>query len=58
MDRHEAMEKAAAALNNRMGPRTVHRLREQAGRVRVIPTGIMGIDLALGTGGVPRGRIT
>lgn len=49
------MARAAAALNLRMGPDTVGPLQRT---VRVVPTGIMGIDIALGIGGIPRGRIT
>lgn len=56
MDKREAMARAADTLNRRMGPDTVGPLRP--GKVRVIPTGLIGIDLALGIGGIPRGRIT
>ncbi len=57
--RLKALDTTLANLKKRFGEGTVMKLGE-AGRLKVdaIPTGSLSLDLALGIGGVPRGRVT
>jgi recombination protein RecA len=59
-DREKALELALAQLERSFGKGTVMRLGELGARtaVDVIPTGSIALDLALGVGGIPRGRVT
>lgn len=58
-DREQALKKALGDLDKRFGEGTVTRLGEAHHlRVAVIPTGSLSLDLALGVGGIPRGRVT
>jgi recombination protein RecA len=56
--RQKALETTLAGLNKRYGEGVVMKLGE-ASRLAVesIPTGSLSLDIALGVGGVPRGRI-
>jgi recombination protein RecA len=57
--RRKALETALASLTKRFGEGTVMRLGEATHlHVDVIPTGALSLDLALGVGGIPRGRVT
>lgn len=57
--RQVALEKALGDLTKRYGEGTVMRLGEAHHLVvDVIPTGCLSLDIALGVGGIPRGRIT
>jgi recombination protein RecA len=57
--RQAALDKALGDLTKRYGDGTVMRLGEaQHLNVEVIPTGSLSLDIALGVGGIPRGRIT
>lgn len=57
--RQKALEAALATLTKRFGEGTVMRLGEASQRaVDVIPTGALSLDIALGVGGIPRGRVT
>ena len=57
-DRKKALETALDQINKNFGKGTVMRLGDNTGmEVSVIPTGSISLDLALGVGGVPRGRI-
>ncbi len=54
-----ALDKALGDLSKRYGEGAVVRLGEaQHMMVDAIPTGSLSLDLALGIGGIPRGRIT
>ena len=54
----EALEEAMKALRKEFGEMAVLRLGESADRsVASIPTGALSLDLALGVGGLPRGRV-
>jgi recombination protein RecA len=54
-----ALEKAVGDITKRYGDGAIMRLGEaQQMRVDTIPTGALSLDLALGVGGIPRGRIT
>jgi len=57
-DRDKALETALAQIERQFGKGSVMRLG-QAGHVpvEVIPTGSISLDVALGIGGLPRGRI-
>ncbi len=57
--REQALEQALESLKKRFGEGAVMRLGEaQHLRVDAIPTGSLALDIALGVGGIPRGRIT
>jgi recombination protein RecA len=59
IEKQKALEMALGHLNKSFGPGAVMRLGEAAAeRVEAIPTGALSLDLALGIGGIPRGRIT
>ena len=54
-----ALDKALGDLTKRFGDGTVMRLGDAHHlRVEVIPTGSLSLDIALGVGGIPRGRVT
>ncbi|MFI2735461.1 recombinase RecA [Streptomyces sp. NPDC018711] len=57
-DREEALEIALAQIEKRFGTGSVMRLGDEPEvPVEVIPTGSIALDLALGVGGLPRGRV-
>ena len=56
--RQKALETTLASLNKRYGDGVVMKLGEATQlAVEAIPTGSLSLDIALGVGGVPRGRI-
>jgi recombination protein RecA len=57
-DREKALDSALAQIDRQFGKGSVMRLGDE-GRapVDVIPTGAIGLDIALGIGGLPRGRV-
>jgi recombination protein RecA len=58
VERNDALEMALGQIEKQFGKGSVMRLGEQAHvGVEAISTGAMGLDLALGIGGLPRGRI-
>ena len=57
-DRRKALETAIAQIEKDYGKGSIMRLGENQGVVvDAIPTGSLALDLALGIGGVPKGRI-
>ena len=57
-DKKKALEAAIGQIEKQFGKGSVMRLGENTGmQVDHIPTGSIGLDLALGIGGLPRGRI-
>ncbi len=57
--KRKALDVAMAHLEKDFGSGTIMRLGDDAVQdVEVIPTGSIGLDYALGVGGLPRGRIT
>ncbi|HSN75173.1 MAG TPA: recombinase RecA, partial [Anaerolineae bacterium] len=57
--KEKALETTMANLKKRYGEGAIMKLGEAADmRVEAIPTGALSLDLALGVGGVPRGRVT
>lgn len=59
MDKQKALEAALAQIEKNFGKGSVMRLGANDLQVDVdaIPTGSLGLDIALGIGGLPRGRI-
>src|SRR5437870_5024806 len=57
--RDAALRGALTQIEREFGKGTVMRMGDEGAQVRceVIPTGALSLDLALGIGGVPRGRI-
>ena len=57
-DKQKALETAIAQIEKQFGKGAVMKLGQTASlNVEAIPTGSIALDLALGIGGVPRGRI-
>ncbi|MEN8240377.1 MAG: recombinase RecA [Chloroflexota bacterium] len=57
--REVALEKALGDITKRFGDGAIMRLGEASSlQVEAIPTGCLSIDIALGVGGIPRGRVT
>ena len=57
-DKEKALDTALAQIEKQFGKGAVMRLgQNEAMQVDVIPTGSLSLDLALGIGGLPRGRI-
>lgn len=57
-DRTKALEVALGQIDRQFGKGSAMRLGDQPPRkVEVIPTGSLALDIALGIGGLPRGRV-
>jgi recombination protein RecA len=57
--KEKALEAALAQINKRYGDGALMRLGEATHlNIDVIPTGSISLDVALGVGGIPRGRVT
>ena len=57
-EKRKALEAAMGQIEKQFGKGSVMKLGEfKAMEVEAIPTGALGLDIALGIGGVPRGRI-
>lgn len=57
--RLEALKTALSTIERKYGQGAVMKLSDSAHvKVAVIPTGSLGLDLALGVGGIPRGRVS
>jgi recombination protein RecA len=57
-DREKALETALAQIDRQFGKGSVMRLGEDSRPpIEVIPTGAIALDVALGIGGLPRGRV-
>jgi recombination protein RecA len=57
-DRDKALDSALAQIERQYGKGSVMRLGDEArAPVEVIPTGSIALDVALGIGGLPRGRV-
>ena len=58
-DRLKALDAALAKIEKDFGKGSVMKLGDQASHMQVetIPTGSLSLDLALGVGGIPKGRI-
>ena len=57
-DREKALDSALAQIDRQFGKGSVMRLgSDERAPVEIIPTGSIALDVALGVGGLPRGRI-
>ncbi|MEZ5094266.1 recombinase RecA [Nocardioides sp.] len=57
-DREKALDAALAGIEKQFGKGSVMRLGDDArAPLEVIPTGAISLDIALGLGGLPRGRV-
>ena len=57
-DREKALESALSQIEKAFGKGSIMKLGQKPEiKVDVIPTGSLGLDLALGVGGLPKGRI-
>jgi recombination protein RecA len=59
MDKHKALEAALSQIERNFGKGSIMRLgkNEQPVEVEAVSTGSLGLDIALGIGGLPRGRV-
>ena len=59
VDKSKALEAALGQIERAFGKGSIMRLgaNEQAVEIETIPTGCLGLDIALGVGGLPKGRI-
>jgi recombination protein RecA len=57
-DREKSLETALAQIERQFGRGSIMRLGDEArAPIEVIPTGAISLDVALGIGGLPRGRV-
>ncbi|MDP9135345.1 MAG: DNA recombination/repair protein RecA, partial [Actinomycetota bacterium] len=57
-NKHRAITEALKVIKKQFGDGSIMRLGgEDVAQVEVIPTGSLALDLALGVGGLPRGRV-
>src|SRR5438876_2015219 len=59
-DRDKAIENAMAQIDRQFGKGSIMKMSDYGNKMQVesIPTGSIALDIALGGGGVPRGRVT
>jgi recombination protein RecA len=59
-EKGQALELAIGQIEKQFGQGAIMRLGEASARLQVeaIPTGSISLDMALGVGGIPRGRVT
>ena len=59
-EREKALDMAVSQIERRFGKGSIMKLGEARAKIFIdtIPTGSVGLDLALGVGGIPRGRVT
>jgi len=59
MEKNKALDAAVAQIERAFGKGSIMRMGARAGdeQIEVIPSGSLGLDLALGIGGLPRGRV-
>ena len=58
-EKDKALENALAQIERQFGKGSIMKLGEAAAnmQIEVIPTGSISLDVALGVGGIPRGRV-
>ena len=57
-EREKALETTIMQIKRRFGDGAIMKLGERTrAEIDVIPTGSLALDIALGVGGVPRGRV-
>ena len=59
MDKTKALEAALSQIERSFGKGSIMRLgkNQKAVEIETVPTGSLGLDIALGVGGLPRGRV-
>ena len=58
MEKHEALGSAVAQIERQFGKGAIMRMGDSPpAEVAIVPTGALALDIALGIGGIPRGRI-
>jgi recombination protein RecA len=59
-EKEKALELALDQIEKQFGKGAIMKLREAAEKPKVeaIPSGSLALDIALGIGGIPRGRVT
>ena len=59
VDKNKALDAAMSQIERAFGKGSIMRMGAKAGdqQIEVIPSGSLGLDLALGIGGMPRGRV-
>ena len=58
VDKTKALDAALSQIERAFGKGSIMRLKgKQAVEIETIPTGSLGLDIALGVGGLPRGRV-
>lgn len=59
-EKEKALAAAMAQIDRRFGKGSIMKMGEASSRLTIetIPTGAIALDIALGAGGIPRGRIT
>ena len=59
VDKHKALDAALAHIEKHFGKGSIMRLgaQDKSIDVEAIPTGSLGLDIALGIGGLPKGRV-
>jgi len=59
MEKNKALDAAMAQIERAFGKGSIMRMGAKAGdeQIEVIPSGSLGLDIAVGIGGLPRGRI-
>src|SRR5271166_5785097 len=59
VDKIKALDAALSQIERAFGKGSIMRLgkNQQAVEIETIPTGSLGLDIALGVGGLPRGRV-
>ena len=58
MDKNKALDTALAQIEKAFGKGSIMKLgQHEALNVETVPTGSLGLDLALGVGGLPKGRV-
>lgn len=60
LEKEKALELAVAQIEKQFGKGSIMRWGEASARMTtdIIPTGALALDIALGTGGIPRGRVS
>ena len=58
LEKKQALEAAMASIDKQFGKGAIMKMGEKTQmNIEAIPTGALGLDIALGVGGVPKGRI-
>ena len=59
MDKTKALDAALSQIERAFGKGSIMRLgkNQPAVEIETVPTGSLGLDIALGVGGLPRGRV-